>query len=217
MRRVCFVVLCVVVLAISFFGVPPAPVYAASQGCNAVNGFSYTGNFGHTFETYQFAAGDTLIYTLTWSYPGVTVTSAAAYIELDSTVVASAVVADPTAPVTVSYTFPADQSTAVRLSWATVSSGLPSSWSISMSLSCPGADSPVAGPPIPSGFVLKTITCDVPVYDTPGGKPVGSNAITAGQTWYVNPTPVKDAAGKSWTEIFVAGYTNGYVPTSCVH
>jgi hypothetical protein len=72
------------------------------------------------------------------------------------------------------------------------------------------------GPPIPSGFVLKTITCNVAVYDAPGGKPVGSNAITSGQTWYVNPTPKMDAAGKSWTEVFVAGYTNGYVPTSCI-
>jgi hypothetical protein len=73
------------------------------------------------------------------------------------------------------------------------------------------------GPELPEGFVLKTITCDVAVYDAPGGKPVGSNAIKGGQTWYVNPTPKKDAAGKSWTEIFVAGFTNGYVPTSCVH
>jgi hypothetical protein len=73
------------------------------------------------------------------------------------------------------------------------------------------------GPPIPAGFVLKTITCDVAVYDAPGGNPVGSDALKSGQTWYVNPTPKKDAAGKSWTEVFVAGYTNGYVPTSCVH
>jgi hypothetical protein len=74
-----------------------------------------------------------------------------------------------------------------------------------------------SGPGIPGGFVMKTITCDVVVFDAPGGKPVGSNAIKSGQTWYVNPTPKKDAAGKAWTEIFVAGYTNGYVPTSCVH
>jgi hypothetical protein len=75
----------------------------------------------------------------------------------------------------------------------------------------------ISGPPIPAGFVQKTVTCNVAVYDAPGGKPVGSNTIRSGQTWYVNPTPKKDAAGKSWTEIFVAGYTNGYVPTSCVH
>jgi hypothetical protein len=38
-----------------------------------------------------------------------------------------------------------------------------------------------AGPPIPAGFVLRTITCDVAVYDTPGGRPVGDNKILAGQ------------------------------------
>ncbi len=79
------------------------------------------------------------------------------------------------------------------------------------------SDPAFQGPPIPSGFVLKTITCDVPVYDAPGGKPVGSNAITAGQTWYVNPTPVKAPNGEQWTEIFVAGYSTGFVPTRCVH
>jgi hypothetical protein len=73
------------------------------------------------------------------------------------------------------------------------------------------------GPGIPSGFVLKTITCNVAVYDAPGGKPVGDNAVTVGQTWYGNPKPKKDAAGKSWTGIFVAGYINGFVPTRCVH
>jgi len=72
-----------------------------------------------------------------------------------------------------------------------------------------------AGAPIPDGFVLRTITCDVAVYDQAGGNPVGDNRVTAGQTWYVNPTPVT-ANGQSWTEIFVAGFTNGYVPTSCV-
>ncbi len=72
-------------------------------------------------------------------------------------------------------------------------------------------------PEVPGGFVLRTITCNVAVYDAPGGQPVGSNAIKGGQTWYVNPTPKTDAAGKSWTEIFVASFTDGYVPTSCVH
>lgn len=70
--------------------------------------------------------------------------------------------------------------------------------------------------PIPAGFVLKTIVCDVAVYNQPGGGPVGSNAIKNGQTWYVNPTPVAAADGQSWTEIFVAGKINGFVPTSCV-
>jgi hypothetical protein len=76
---------------------------------------------------------------------------------------------------------------------------------------------PLPGTGVPAGFVLKTVTCDVAVFNTPGGYPVGDNKIVGGQTWFVNPKPVKDAAGKSWTEVFVAGSTNGYIPTSCVH
>jgi hypothetical protein len=73
-----------------------------------------------------------------------------------------------------------------------------------------------AGPNLPNGFVLKTLICNVAVYDAPAGKPVGGNAVTNGQTWFVNPTPKTGPDGQSWTEIFVAGYTNGFVPTRCV-
>ena len=72
------------------------------------------------------------------------------------------------------------------------------------------------GPPIPAGFVLRTITCDVAVFDTPGGQPVGSNKITAGQSWYVNPKAVTGPSGDSWTEIFVSSETNPFIPTRCV-
>jgi hypothetical protein len=75
----------------------------------------------------------------------------------------------------------------------------------------------IPGPSAPAGFALRTITCDVAVFDAPGGSPVGSNRITGGQTWYVNPTSVKDSKGEAWTEIFVGGYGNGFVPTKCVH
>ena len=72
------------------------------------------------------------------------------------------------------------------------------------------------GVPIPAGFVLRTITCDTAVFTEPVGSPVGSNAVTNGQTWYVNPVPVAGGDGQDWTEIFVAGPINGFVPTSCV-
>jgi hypothetical protein len=71
------------------------------------------------------------------------------------------------------------------------------------------------GYPIPSGFVLRTITCDTAVYDVAGGTPVSGAAITAGQTWFVNPTPVT-AAGRAWTEVFLAGPHNAFIPASCV-
>jgi hypothetical protein len=79
----------------------------------------------------------------------------------------------------------------------------------------------ITGPPLPPGSELKTITCDVAVYDSAGGRPVGSNRIKAGQTWYVMPG-VKTASGPGgtgsieWSEVFVGGYTNGWIPTSCV-
>lgn len=83
---------------------------------------------------------------------------------------------------------------------------------------CPGLpDVGFSGPGIPSGFELHTITCDVAVFATAGGMPVPNGAsIKAGQTWFVNPTPVDGPDGQSWTEIFVSGYINGYIPTACV-
>ncbi len=72
------------------------------------------------------------------------------------------------------------------------------------------------GPYVPSGFVLSTIICDVAVYNAPGGQPVPSSVIKSGQTWFVNPEPVADAADVWWTEIFTSGAVNGYVPTECV-
>ncbi len=91
---------------------------------------------------------------------------------------------------------------------------------------CPGLPNYVApagvfqGPAIPGGFVLRTITCDVAVFNTPGGTPLATGEkIKAGQTWYVNPTPVKvsnNALYPQWTEIFNSGQSNGFIPTSCV-
>lgn len=76
------------------------------------------------------------------------------------------------------------------------------------------ADPP--GPGVPAGFVLVTITCDVAVYDTPAGSPVGDNAVRAGQTWFVNPESVEGDDGRQWTEIFVSSRINPYIPTACI-
>lgn len=68
------------------------------------------------------------------------------------------------------------------------------------------------GAPIPSGFVLRTITCDTPVYDAAGGHPLSTGEkVTAGQTWFVSPT-----AQSGWTEIFNNGFSDGFIPSSCV-
>ncbi len=72
-----------------------------------------------------------------------------------------------------------------------------------------------AGAPIPTGFVLRTIVCNTPVYDVPAGNLVDGDAITSGQTWFVNPTPTS-AGGSSWTEVFLAGFNNAWIPSNCV-
>ena len=71
-------------------------------------------------------------------------------------------------------------------------------------------------PPIPTGFVLRTITCDTPVYDTAGGSPLATGqTVTVGQTWFVSPTATA-AEGTNWTEIFNNGVSNGFIPTACI-
>jgi len=72
-------------------------------------------------------------------------------------------------------------------------------------------------PSIPSGFVLRTITCHTPVFNMPGGSALSSGErVTAGQTWFVSPNAVKDIKGRAWTEIFNSGWSNGFIPTACV-
>ncbi|MBK9746709.1 MAG: hypothetical protein IPO91_07985 [Chloroflexi bacterium] len=69
---------------------------------------------------------------------------------------------------------------------------------------------------IPAEFTFTNIRCDTPIFTEPGGQPVGSAFITAGQTWFVNPRPVEDREGRLWTELFNGGRTNGFIPTDCV-
>lgn len=77
-----------------------------------------------------------------------------------------------------------------------------------------------AGPPVPSGFVLRTITCDVAVFNAPDGIPLPTGEkIKAGQTWFVNPESVAVTTNDlypEWTEIFTSSVVNGYIPTACV-
>jgi hypothetical protein len=74
----------------------------------------------------------------------------------------------------------------------------------------------ILGPSLPPGFVQHTISCNVAVYDQPGGTPVGLNQIRAGQTWYIDPEPKTAPDGSLWTAIFVSGVHLGYIPTGCV-
>lgn len=72
------------------------------------------------------------------------------------------------------------------------------------------------GPAVPAGWVQKTITCDVAVFDQPGGNPVGSDRIKAGQVFYVNPTPKDAPDGESWSQVFVSSSPSPWIPTKCV-
>jgi hypothetical protein len=72
------------------------------------------------------------------------------------------------------------------------------------------------GPPLPAGFVLKTMTCTVAAAQSPGGDVVpGIKPLIPGATWFMSPTPVKDANGKLWTEVFVGSWNDVYIPAEC--
>lgn len=74
-----------------------------------------------------------------------------------------------------------------------------------------------AGPPIPVGFVQRVLACTTPVFNGPNGQAVGGATVLSGQSWYVNPTPTAaDVNGRRWTEIFVSGFQNGFIPAECV-
>ncbi len=76
----------------------------------------------------------------------------------------------------------------------------------------PGAN----GPNIPAGYVLSSIICDTPIYDSPAGSLVGSASVKLGQTFYVNPVAAVAPDGSHWRQIFVGGWVNGYIPSVCV-
>ncbi len=106
--------------------------------------------------------------------------------------------------------FPLPSSTTINV---TLSYG---STSFSFSFVCSGSVAVIPGPPIPVGFALRTITCDVSVFDAPAGQAVPGARIKGGQTWYVNLKPIIAKNGVAWTELFAGGIRTGYVPTKCV-
>jgi hypothetical protein len=122
-------------------------------------------------------------------------------------------------PAVNAWPLPANTIETVTMNMRFNTSGYPIAASASLSFNCSTGvifSGIFEGVPIPSGFVLKTITCNTPLYGEPAGSPVGENAVTVGQTWFVNPTPVAGSDGQLWTEIFVAGPHNAFVPARCV-
>jgi hypothetical protein len=75
------------------------------------------------------------------------------------------------------------------------------------------------GFPMPSGFVLAEITCDVTVFQLPNPDFPTSAKLKNGQTWFANPKSVPAQIStfyNEWTEVHVAGPRTGYIPTVCV-
>jgi hypothetical protein len=75
---------------------------------------------------------------------------------------------------------------------------------------------PAAGVSVSTGFVQRTIVCTVSVFSEPDVNFATADRIKAGQRWFVNSVAVKGKDNRSWTEIYVSGPYNGYIPTSCV-
>jgi len=76
--------------------------------------------------------------------------------------------------------------------------------------------STVPGPSAPTGFTLHYITCDVVVFQVPDFSFPTAARISQNQRWYVSNIPVKAKDGTNWTEIFIASYQDGFIPTRCV-
>jgi hypothetical protein len=87
--------------------------------------------------------------------------------------------------------------------------------------SIPSGTDDLAGPPIPTDsqgnlYPVMMVTCDTPVYESPGGNPVENATLWAGQTWYISPEDVEAPDGSLWRAVFVSSYTPVYIPTACV-
>ena len=72
------------------------------------------------------------------------------------------------------------------------------------------------GSGVPANFVIRGINCTVAVFNTPDGTPVGSNTLLKGQNWFVNPVPIRGKFRRLWTEVYVSGPIDGFIPTRCV-
>jgi len=213
MRR--FLALAVLVtLCAGLLLVDPTPARALSSGCSAlpINRTSTASAAIFSFVG-DFAAGETITATASNS----TTLAATLQVPSLSVLIISPIKAGATSA---SYTF-TSPATGVRIYYGygyntpTPAGAVTAYFSLSCGILPPPstatAEPRFEGPGIPAGFVLRTMTCTTPIYNTPKGKPVADYQVTSGQTWYVNPTPVD-----GWVEGFFGGYTNGWIPQACV-
>lgn len=66
------------------------------------------------------------------------------------------------------------------------------------------------------GLVLRGVVCETPIYDQPGGTPVGNNRIFPGQTWFFLTEFKFDSFGRAWVGMITGGPNIGFIPAECV-
>jgi hypothetical protein len=185
--------------------VSPRPAHAISAGCEMARTFVAVTTFPGLAGFY-FDAGDHLTVTISNTAKDTT-----AELLIDSLVVDSAPLATGSS-VTLEYTFPASGNYSVD------SRSYPETATHQFGCTPAPSDAPTAksaapGPGIPYGFILRTITCDTPLYTTPNGSPVpGGAAVTTGQTWFV----ASEEATPGWVEGFFGGKNNAWLPAACI-
>jgi len=71
-------------------------------------------------------------------------------------------------------------------------------------------------PDIPAAYVLRVMICDTMLYDNPAGSVISNTSVVIGQIFSVDPVDAIAADGSHWTQLFVGGWNNPYVPSVCV-
>jgi hypothetical protein len=125
MRRFLILILLIGVTGLCFLGIQAAPAHAQAPGpCSSLNGatFSTAANAPFITAPFQFQAGDTVEYTLTYDFPAFTPTSVTVETSLGVSFSPVATATFSTSPITpsatVAYTFTAPQLTEMRFDWS---------------------------------------------------------------------------------------------------
>lgn len=71
-------------------------------------------------------------------------------------------------------------------------------------------------PDVPAAYALRVMICDTPLYDSPAGSVIPNTSVVIGQIFSVDPVDAIAADGTHWTQIFVGGWSNPFVPSVCV-
>jgi hypothetical protein len=70
--------------------------------------------------------------------------------------------------------------------------------------------------PFRTGYEQRTIVCNTPVLDTPGGSPMRNFRVSAGQKRFVMPKPVLGPDGQLYLQVRVNAKFVGFILLKCV-